>query len=107
VATELNWEWESPPGSSSSRRQGVSHIQAAQACREKRGQWMRLREYPSAQSSSSTANVIRRGATPPWRPAGAFWALARTVEGRHYVYVRYVGEDQESERSAPDAPDGA
>ena len=82
--------WEDPPGPL--RTGSVSHLGVAQELRDNPGRWGIVKVHGKAQDSSSMANTIRKGVTGAWKPAGAFEAAARTVNGEHRVYARYVGE---------------
>jgi hypothetical protein len=44
--------------------------------------------------AASSAQAIRSAKLAAYGPAGAFQAVARTVQGEHRVYARYVGEQR-------------
>jgi len=64
---------------------------AAQALREHPGQWARVRTFAGSAGSRKYAYAIKHGVPAAWRPAGAFDATARAVDGEFRVYARYVG----------------
>lgn len=49
------------------------------------GRWARIREYSSLTSASATASRLSNGRT---RGAERIEAVARTVNGQHFVYAR-------------------
>lgn len=84
--------WEDPPyrsGPTSRTNHGV----AATRLRRRPGRWGVVATYVTASSAASAANMVRTGKTASYTPAGAFEATARTVDGEHRVYARYVGAD--------------
>lgn len=83
-------KWEEPPGQE--RQAARAHEPVALALKKKPMEWARIFTFPTAASARSTARTIRDGMTRFWGPGGSFEAVARTVDGVHYVYARYVGE---------------
>lgn len=88
VVKGLTWE-EPPPGS---RGPNKNHQDVALVLKANPGVWAKIGTYASSASSGSTAHFVRTGRLKAFRPAGAFEATARTVEGEHFVYARYVGD---------------
>lgn len=59
--------------------------------KERPGVWGRLPlELDTCQQASAIASRIKRGLVAGVEP-GEFDAVARTVDGRHFAYARYVG----------------
>jgi hypothetical protein len=75
-------------------RPRARHRPAADALRARPGEWAHVTTHSTAQSSASLAYAIRAGKYAAYTPAGHFEARARTVDGEHRVYVRYVGFQQ-------------
>lgn len=97
--------WEEPPKITTRPRTKFS--EAARKLKARKGEWAKVADYPKAGTAATIANIIKTGRSRFFEPAGAFEAVSRTVEGEHRVYARYVGEEKEDERSAPNAPEGA
>lgn len=80
-------KFETPP-----RERGDSKwVKEAIELRERPGEWAVLHTSKSAQLSAAAARTIRVAKVKAWQPAGSFEAIARTVDGEHRVYARYVG----------------
>jgi hypothetical protein len=62
---------------------------------ERPGEWAVIREPASRMAAYAMAYQIRRGILAGFRPAGAFEAMGRTVNGTYRVYARYIGTDGE------------
>lgn len=82
------------PGSGSGR---TMHSLIAAQLRHRPGQWARIATRASAANASSTAHAIRHGRLKPYAPEGAYESAARTVDGKHGVFARYVGEEKPDE----------
>lgn len=78
--------WEDPPSRAS------KWVQTLGPLLERVGDWARVAEKGSANLAASTARAIKVGkfAMPP----GRWDAVARTVDGHHYVYARYLGPEE-------------
>lgn len=77
------------------------HLPEAAELRGKPGRWAVLCVRPSRNKASCMAHQIRTGGLMAFGPAGAFQAMARTVDVRQddgsrlrefRVYARFVGE---------------
>lgn len=80
------------------------YLPEAAELRKKPGQWAVLCVQPSQNKASCMAHQIRTGGLVAFEPAGAFQAMARTVDVRHAdgsrakerrVYARYIGNADE------------
>jgi len=82
--------WEDPP------RRGVGEAHnwpgIAADLRQRPKQWAIAVICRNFSTAGQTARRIRDGAYKPMEPTGAFEATARTIDGEHRVYARYVGE---------------
>lgn len=96
--------WEDPPSRGGAR---AEFAPIAAKLRARKGQWAKVSQYEKSSTSASVAFMIRNGGITSFQPAGAYEAVARTVEGEHWVWARYIGEEKESERHPQIAPDGA
>ena len=81
--------WEDPP--LENRGGGVNHQHVAQQLRTNPGAWARVSTYATAASAGAMAQSVRRALLTAYQPEGAYEAVSRTVEGKYYVYARYVG----------------
>lgn len=79
-----------PPTSRAYRTQ--QHLIAAAALRERPGEWAMIKTTETSSAARSSAAQIRSAVLVAYRPAGSFGATARTVDGEHRVYARYLGE---------------
>lgn len=95
--------WDTPP----SRGRGVDFSAIAAELRTRKGIWAVIATYPKAATSGSTAWQVNTGRSTAFTPAGSYEAAARTVDGEHRLYARYVGDGEEDGRSTPLAPGGA
>jgi len=68
----------------------IERLESAGLMRRK-GKWARIMECDTQDKASNTARNIahRRVLLPP----GVWEAASRTVDGKHYVFVRYVGPE--------------
>lgn len=68
----------------------IERLNAA-GLKRRRGKWGRIMECDTQDKASNTArNITHRRVL---LPDGKWEAASRTVEGKHYVYVRYVGPE--------------
>lgn len=81
--------WEDPPARGGTK---VQWDLIGTALRERPGVWAFVTTCKKPLSAAGVARNIRAGKYVPFRPAKAFEAAARTVDGEHRVYARYVGE---------------
>lgn len=72
------------------------HHKIAEQLRERPKEWARVHISASRSGADSTAHQIRVAILRAYSPPSAFEAKARTVDGQHRVYARYVGEGGES-----------
>lgn len=68
------------------------HSLVAAQLRLRPQEWACIDTRSSTTSAANTAHSVRTAKIRSYAPAGAFEAHARTVAGRHEVWVRYVGE---------------
>ncbi|GLW53945.1 hypothetical protein [Kitasatospora phosalacinea] len=73
----------------------TKHGRIASALQNRPGEWAVVQRATSISRASSAAQAIRSAKLAAYGPAGAFQAVARTVQtGRtaeHRVYARFVG----------------
>jgi hypothetical protein len=81
--------FEAPP---SPRRGDARHGSIAAQLRDWPDRWARVAAYSTPHGAWNTAYAIRNGRLRAYEPAGSFEAAARTVDGVHVVYVRYMGQ---------------
>ncbi len=83
--------WEFPPTAKPVGRYGVTlaHELIASQLRRRAGEWALVAENPG---NSSLAGHIKSASIAAYRPAGAYEAVTRTVDGVVRIYARYVGE---------------
>lgn len=85
--------FEDPP--TPHRRGPSKEYQAiAEALRARPGEWAIIHDHAAEGSSRNVAVRIKNGTCRAFRPAGAFDAVSRRVEGRFRVYARYTGGAQ-------------
>lgn len=70
---------------------GSRHAEIAAALKQRPGEWAVVRRTDTANKSGAAAQAIRSGRLRAYAPTGAYEAVARTVDGEHRVYARYVG----------------
>ncbi|MEU7590657.1 hypothetical protein AB0A95_30745 [Micromonospora sp. NPDC049230] len=91
----IRWETPPPVTRRPATRDGMTPVervrQMAAELRARPGEWGVVAEGNNARAHVTR---IREGAVLAWRPAGAFEAAARTVDGRITIYARYVGTAQ-------------
>lgn len=85
--------WEQPPQRRT--RKGVGkHAAIAAQLKARPGEWACIDSFATTNAAASMAWTIRRGdRLPAYSPKGSFEAVARTVDGEHRLYVRYVGSE--------------
>jgi hypothetical protein len=81
--------WENPPPS---RWRGMDAPGWVEELVAHPGRWARVHECPSVSAASNYAKRTREGLVAWARPAGSWEAVARVVDGRAWVYARYLGE---------------
>lgn len=84
--------WEEPPAPTRWGMPVANHADVAAKLRERPGRWAIVSVYSTHVSALSVAYQIRSGKLAAYRPKGAFEASARTVDGEHRVYARFVGD---------------
>lgn len=84
-------KWEDPPPRRRTTEATQNHKEVADLLKTRPGTWRYILSYSAATTAGSVAQSIRTGHTSAWAPAGSFDAVARTVDGQHRVYARYIG----------------
>ncbi len=88
--------WEVPPGPgyvpSGPRRRPWPIV--ARELRDNPGEWGVVLEDGGSNAGSTVAR-INGGQTRWFGPAGAYFSVQRTINGRIFVYAVYVGENHE------------
>ena len=86
--------WEAPPPSRQGQGGGrPSRMDPlAAALRTRPGEWALAYQCEASNVASRRMYGITRGIAASFRPAGAFEATSRKVDGEYRVYARYVGE---------------
>lgn len=90
--------WEDPPAAHSAAgkpkhpRRTDKWRTVATELRRRPGEWAVLLEAERFGNGGGIAGQIKAGALIAFRPAGAFDATTRTVDGLYTVYARYVGD---------------
>ncbi|AUG78072.1 hypothetical protein CFP65_3271 [Kitasatospora sp. MMS16-BH015] len=74
----------------------TKHTRIARALRGRPSEWAVVQRAASIGRAASAAQAIRSARLHAYEPAGAFQAVARTVQGEHRVYARYVGEQAQA-----------
>lgn len=92
--TEVTWSKPPPAanGGKSQREGAERHRELARQLKDSPGEWAHVATKRTSRLAGSHAHDIRRATLAAYRPAGSFEAVARTVDGEHRVYARYVGE---------------
>lgn len=89
-------KWEAPPpaanGGKSIAASAERHRGLAQQLKDNPGEWAVVGTKETPALAGQNAYDIRKANLAAYRPAGSFEAVARTVDGEHRVYARYVGE---------------
>lgn len=86
--------WENPPTSKPAQA-AMDHSVAAATLKSNPGVWGKVRSYKAHSTAATVAYQIRTGYLASYRPKGSYQAVSRTLEGTHWVFARYVGEDGE------------
>lgn len=76
----------------------LKHRAIAAALRERPGEWALVGTYCRINSSSTMATRIKMGQLSAYRPAYAYDATARTIDGEYRLYIRYRAEDRITRR---------
>lgn len=97
--------FENPPRERLGRGgKGLDHGDIAAQLRKRPGIWAMIGLRETAANAGTAAWQIRNAKNMPYyRPAGAYEAMARTVDvirdgvrvREHRVYVRFIGEDKD------------
>lgn len=90
TAVDSSVEWADPPPDNRGRPK--NHKEIAAQLKANPGVWAKVAAYSKAPSSATTAHIIRTARFKSYEPAGSYDAVARTVDGVHWVFARYVGE---------------
>lgn len=80
-----------PMPSRAAKAPNYRHAEIARILRSKPCEWARIQERTKRVDAATAAYQIRKGMLAAFRPAGAYEAKARTIDGRYYVYARYIG----------------
>jgi hypothetical protein len=70
------------------------HYLVAHELKAKPGEWAVVGVYNGPECAGSIARQIKGARLSAYQPAGSFEAEARTVDGEHRVYARFVGEKE-------------
>lgn len=92
--TEVAFGDLSQPGTGKGR---TMHSLVAAQLRYRPGQWARIAVHSTASRAAGCAASIRSGKLRAYLPAGSYEAAARTEDGVHAVFARYVGEEKPGE----------
>lgn len=87
--------WEDPPEPATGRK-GV-WFERLSPLMEKPGEWARVLDTLFARTAYGTVTVIKQGKSGTRsmnRPPGQWEACARKVDGKFYVYARYLGPEK-------------
>jgi len=84
---DIIWEEPPMPPVGLTRNKAVSRL-----LRARKGHWARVSEHVSMHSARQSAHYIAIGRSSAYTPAGDFEATPREVDGRFYVYARYLGD---------------
>jgi hypothetical protein len=82
--------FEEPP-QDGRRTSGRDHAGIARSLKDRPGEWAKIYTSETSNPASTSAWQIRAGLLVPYRPAGAFEAVSRKVDGKYRVYARFVG----------------
>ncbi|UQA91617.1 hypothetical protein [Streptomyces halobius] len=86
-------QFEEPPAVPGAvRRPRGEHAEIAAELRKAPGQWALVGLQPTAKSAGSVSYAIRTAKLLAYDPPGSFEAVARTVDGEHRLYVRFMGD---------------
>lgn len=81
--------WEEPP---LGRRGKFRSAALAEALRARKGEWGRVNEAVTLRAARQQAYLINTARSAAFAPAGDFESRACEVDGRFYVYARYLGD---------------
>ena len=70
----------------------TDHVAVAAELKAHPGQWAIISRHRTAAAAATAAGRIKCGFPAAYKPAGAFDAVARTVNGEHRMYAMYRGE---------------
>lgn len=85
-------KWEDPPEAAHDYSSRTAWAREAAELRANPGRWAVITECSDKTRAYSLAHNIRQGRLKAFRPEGSFSAKARTQDGVHKVYARYVKE---------------
>lgn len=88
--TVTRLRFEDPP-KRAYRPRKTKHERIAEKLTNRPGQWALIDNYASVASVNSMAYMVRNGKIKAYQPAGSFEAVARTADGKHRMWARYVG----------------
>lgn len=93
--------FEEPPARESGPGMGRAgtgkYAEIAQRLKVRPGEWAIVATFDRRNTAHMLAYRIKRGVQYAFRPAGAFEATSRTMDGEHRTYARYVGEQSSGE----------
>ncbi|SOE25648.1 hypothetical protein [Streptomyces sp. OK228] len=70
----------------------VDHAAVAAELKARPGEWAIVGTHATGGAANTAAGRIKSGHPHAYRPAGAFDAVGRTVNGEHRTYAMYRGE---------------
>lgn len=88
--------FEAPPLANRTPRGRAVQKDVVRQLRAHPGEWAIVHYADTRAGAYAMAFQIRRGVLASFRPAGAFEALGRTVDGEYRVYARFVETDGEA-----------
>lgn len=92
ISFDIVFEDPPAPCRSWTMRQRIDWTAVGDTLSGKPGQWAKIAVLDDVTKAGRYANRIRSGLIDSLQPyGGLFEAAARTVEGEHRVYARYVG----------------
>lgn len=86
--------WETPKEVAQSGPK-ADHAKIAAKLKANPGVWGRVHKYASPRSASTMAYTIKQGRMKNYLPVGAYETASRKVDGECWLFMRYVGENQE------------
>jgi len=86
---EIRWEDPPPKATGSGSRVWVTKLAPL---REHPKRWASVAIFPTSSQAANAAGALRGGHYH--RGPGRWEFAARTVEGEHHVYARYLGPDE-------------
>lgn len=84
--------FEDPPSGPEMDRASYDWTAIAAALKKRPLRWAIIATCTNSNLSAVMARYVRTSTYTPLREAGKFEAVARTVDGEHRVYARWVGE---------------